>query len=123
MPTTSPRKNSIPSFAGFIQIDLTEQDIAIIEASTMTSEDAMSWFSHMSRNGYQISVKYDLDDRTTKITAMDVDSSRSSAGWMLSAQAPSLAECVIVMNYKHDARMNGDWRPFCNSAREVKKYR
>jgi len=47
-----------------------------------------------------------------KTTLMDMDASRTSAGWMLSGQAPSLVLAITVLVYKHMTITNSQWTPF-----------
>ena len=58
-----------------------------------------------------------------KVSAMDVSPDRTSRGYMLTGEADTLGDALMVLAYKHTAKMSGDWRPFCNEARTAKKFR
>lgn len=118
-----PQRNNEVQFHGFCQIELNEDDFVKLDETTMSAEDLLLHIAALSSKGYRLSVTTDREAKTVKATLMDVDTTRSSAGWMLSAEAGSFVPALLTLLYKHGAKMGGDWRPFCVATREAKRYR
>jgi len=117
----SPRKD-IP-FKGFIQLELSEADYSKIEA--VETDVLVIWpqVEAMLRSGYNLSLKYDPENKTVRASAQDVREERTSFGWMLSGEASAPLPALAVLTYKHVARMDAQWTPFLASQGETKRYR
>jgi hypothetical protein len=110
-------------FKAFINLQLTEADFSAIDQTNMSAEELIMHIAAMVTKGYRIAMSYDAEMRRAKVTAMDVWESRTSAGFMLSAEADTVVTALTVLLYKHTVRMGGDWVPFCNQTRQIAKYR
>lgn len=112
-----------PDFKGFIQIVLTESDITTLDSTEVDVMSLNVWLQTFIRDGYRVQCLYDAESKVYKSTAMDIQVGRTSAGWMLSGEGPDFLSSLMVIWYKHTARMANDWIPFCNQTRQVKKFR
>jgi len=119
MPRTSP---DVP-FRGFIQIELNEDDFRILDATSMPSDECLIHIAAILNQRYRLSVASDTEARRVKISLMDMDSTRTSAGWMLTAESDTFINALLVLFYKHEAKMQSNWVPFCNATRQTAKYR
>jgi hypothetical protein len=123
MPTARTSPQTTVNFVAFLQLDLTDTDIAAIDSSVVTPEDLLLFIAGILHSGYRLAGSHDITLGRVKLTLMDVDPTRSSAGYMLSAEATDFTGALTVLHYKHTAMMNGDWRPFCSQTRTTKRYR
>lgn len=117
-----PRQNEV-NFKGFVQIELNEDDYKILEGTNLSGEEVVLHLAAIISKRYRLSLTADTEGHRVKATLMDTDTTRSSAGWMLSAESDTLFEALIVLFYKHEAKMGSNWVPFCNSTRQIAKYR
>jgi hypothetical protein len=121
MPTR--RDNQVPEFKGYLQIELNETDISsILEASTKMTNVWKS-VSEACQKRYKFSVTRDSDPLLYKATLMDLDITRSSAGWMLSGQGASVEQAIAALMYKHIGMTNEEWTPFLTHKRETNAIR
>jgi len=110
-------------FAGFIQIELSEQDISVLEQSEVSPDEFLLWIAQICRNGFRFALVPDGKTKTIKATLQCVDETSTASGWMLSGEGPTVPDALLVLRYKNDVKMGGDWRPFLTKAREVKRFR
>lgn len=121
MPTRTRAKQI--DYQGYVQIELDESDIDAVMEST--SKPALLWLAivNAASDGYKFSCSKDTDENLFKCTLMDIDTSRTSCGWMLSGQGDALVQALAALVYKHDARMSSDWVPFLVSKTRVNRIR
>jgi hypothetical protein len=110
MPVQRSAKNV--EFRGFVQIELSDDDIPIIEEATKKPQSLWSQVADIVDDGYRFTMVRDGERLSIKASLMDIDVSRTSSGYMLTGEGPSPLLALSVLVYKHLARMNGKWAPF-----------
>lgn len=117
------KTNELPQFKGYIDLPLNEADFKVLDDTHLSGEEIIVQLAAIVNKGYRLALSYDVETRRAKCTLMDVWPTRTSAGWMLSAESDTVVEALTVLLYKHSAKMGNDWVPFCNQARQIAKYR
>lgn len=112
----NPRKSSLPDFRGYVQIELTEEDIGIIQSDDPAPSVALDALAAILSDGYRFSWYQEADGFSFKASLMDVDPTRSSAGYMLTGSAPSPSLALRVLLFKHLAKLGTKWTPFLGRA-------
>lgn len=110
-------------FAGFVQVPLSEQDLSVLEQSEISGDEMLLWIHAITRKGFRVAIVPDAKQKTVKATLQCIDTTSTACGWMLSGESDNASNALLVLRYKHDARMNGDWIPFLDKGSEVKKFR
>lgn len=118
-----PRNKPQIEFKGFCQVYLDEKDASVLESSSPSLLEQYEWLEKTCHAGYKFTTSTDGLSAPIKVTMMDVDITRSSCGWMLSAEGADMVDAISAIMYKHTVKMGSDWRPFCTTAREVKRFR
>lgn len=116
-------RGSQVEFVDFIHIPLAEEDVQKLLATKITLDDLMKEVIDLANSSYKFTVSTNDEGTSAKAALMDISQSRKSAGYMLSAEAPTVREAVIALLYKHQAVMGSDWLPFCGQTRQVARYR
>lgn len=116
-------KAQLPDYQGYVQIELNEDDRDKILEATKKMADIWKEVDIACNAGFKFSIQKDTDPLFIKATLMDLDKSRSSAGWMLSGQGSNVSQAVAALMYKHVAKMDSKWTPFLAAKREVHSIR
>jgi len=118
-----PTNQNEVKFQGFVQLELNADDIASIQKETGNATQIIDQVNIMLKEGYKVSLSYDAGYGSFKANAMDVDTSRTTSGYMLSGSAPTTLEAMAVLVYKHVVMMDKSWLPFCIAPRKAQGYR
>jgi len=112
-----------PDFKGFVQIDLNEADITAIMETAQKPVSVWNMVVNACKDGFKITIQPDADTLMFKATLTDNNTSRTSAGWMLSGQGPDVLTAVTALMYKHVQKMNGVWTPFLTTGNTINSIR
>lgn len=123
MPAYSKKVKIAVEYKGFVQVQLGEADITLLSSEVLNSEDLITMLTSICAERYKLAITINDDDDGYRATLQDVSDDRTSRGWMLSAEGPTVPLCIAVLSYKHTVLMGGDWVPFCNTSRKAKGLR
>jgi len=117
------RRDNTIDFQGFIQLELTEPAIVEIEDLAKKPASVFSTLADIVDDGYKASISRDVENGSIKCTLMDMQANRTSCGWMLSGQGPTVTLALAVMVYKHVRMMNSEWTPFLTTKKAFNSLR
>lgn len=114
----SERSNVIPGrrpeiytaeYAGYLVCDLTVAHEKQLEAYTPSWEELGVWQSEMVDSGLKVVQVFSKDGASVRVELHDMDKSSEYAGWRLSAFAENLYDALVVLKFKQEKILNGDW--------------
>jgi len=105
-------KSPIPEFRGFVQLELTEEDVGTIQAAKAGTDVMLDTIAGIIGDGYRFSWYQEPEGFSYKATLMDVDATRASSGYMLSGSGPTALLALSVLTFKHLFKMGSRWTPF-----------
>lgn len=113
MPTsTTPKKSQ--SGRGFpetawVKCDLSDEQKNFLKGQEVSDAELMEGMAALAGEGYKISLSYDQRSDCIGVYITSPEKARNGALQCLSARAPSMAQAVAVLLYKHYTLLAGDW--------------
>lgn len=93
----------------WVNVRLTEDDKAEIEALSLTTEDILAYMGDRIYGGYRFSLAYDDFARGVQVSLMCQNSDDPNYGLGLSSRHPELDVALVSLLHKDKHILAGDW--------------
>jgi len=119
----SKSKAKTPQFIGFVQVTITTEQLNEFLEAVSTNHEIFAPIMAEVDRGLRLTVSFIPENETYKASFFDISPKSHSAGYILTAEAPTSLEALDLLYFKHFVIANRNWLPFLAEATPTKRYR
>lgn len=110
-------------FVDFCQIDLSPENLELFLEETNNKAGCLEALVSEVQRGFKLALSASDNNAAFKASLFCQDAKSKYAGYMLTADAPTLAEAIDLLYFKHFVLAERNWLPFLQKVRPATLYR